>query len=194
MTVWFSADFHIGHANIIKHCSRPFENVEEMNNKILSNCNKYIMPEDTFYYLGDLAWNEFYAKQFFEKLHCKQIIYILGNHDSRCENVIKRYAKEVHQLLRVKFKDVDKRGRNIDNFITMCHYPMLTWAGSNRGSIMCHGHSHGNVERFKKANMPNARIFDVGVDVWDFKPVSFDNFSFSRLPEREYTGKENLED
>ena len=29
--VWFTADSHIGHRNIIKYCQRPFSDVKDMN-------------------------------------------------------------------------------------------------------------------------------------------------------------------
>jgi calcineurin-like phosphoesterase family protein len=34
-----------------------------------------------------------------------------------------------------------------------------------KGSVNLHGHSHGRLK-------PLPRQFDVGVDVWDFRPVS----------------------
>ena len=33
--VWFTADFHLGHKNIIRYCNRPSDTVEEMNRTIL---------------------------------------------------------------------------------------------------------------------------------------------------------------
>lgn len=31
MVTWFSADPHLGHANIISHCNRPIADVKEMD-------------------------------------------------------------------------------------------------------------------------------------------------------------------
>jgi calcineurin-like phosphoesterase family protein len=31
--IWFTADFHLNHSNILRHCNRPFPNVEEMNRR-----------------------------------------------------------------------------------------------------------------------------------------------------------------
>jgi len=37
--VWFTADFHFGHKNIIRYCDRPFASVEQMNEIILERLN-----------------------------------------------------------------------------------------------------------------------------------------------------------
>ena len=52
--IYFTADHHFGHANIIRHCNRPFQNVEEMDMALLSNWNASVKPQDTVYILGDL--------------------------------------------------------------------------------------------------------------------------------------------
>ena len=37
--IWFTADFHFGHSNIIRYCNRPFQSVEEMDQTILDRLN-----------------------------------------------------------------------------------------------------------------------------------------------------------
>jgi len=37
--IWFTADFHFGHNNIIPYCNRPFRSVEEMDLTILERLN-----------------------------------------------------------------------------------------------------------------------------------------------------------
>jgi calcineurin-like phosphoesterase family protein len=44
MSDFFSSDYHFYHKNVIKYCNRPFNNVEEMNEKIISNHNKLVRP------------------------------------------------------------------------------------------------------------------------------------------------------
>jgi len=46
----------------------------------------------------------------------------------------------------------------------LCHYPLCSWPGKERGVGHVHGHSHG-------LGPARPMAIDVGVDVWDFYPV-----------------------
>jgi len=52
---WFTADFHLGHANIIRYCNRPFSTVEEMDQAIVERLNASAKPNDVLYFLGDFC-------------------------------------------------------------------------------------------------------------------------------------------
>jgi calcineurin-like phosphoesterase family protein len=54
--IYFSADWHLGHKNIIKYCNRPFKTVEDMDSTIWINAYKVLKPNDVLYYLGDLTF------------------------------------------------------------------------------------------------------------------------------------------
>jgi calcineurin-like phosphoesterase family protein len=51
--VWFTSDFHFGHANIIRYCDRPFSSVAEMDEAILDRLNSCVKTMDHLYFLGD---------------------------------------------------------------------------------------------------------------------------------------------
>ena len=36
-TIWFTADTHFGHENIIKHCGRPFQSANHMDAVLIEN-------------------------------------------------------------------------------------------------------------------------------------------------------------
>jgi calcineurin-like phosphoesterase family protein len=47
--IFFTADQHFGHKNIIKYCNRPFSSVEEMNKVMIDRWNEIVGKEDTVY-------------------------------------------------------------------------------------------------------------------------------------------------
>ena len=54
MTVWFTADLHLGHGNIIRYCKRPFlseAELEKMEKYHSSNLNR------RFVTVGEIAEN-----------------------------------------------------------------------------------------------------------------------------------------
>ena len=46
MKTYVIADTHFNHSNIIKYCNRPFNDVIDMNEKIINNWNKVVKKED----------------------------------------------------------------------------------------------------------------------------------------------------
>lgn len=83
MGMWFTADTHFGHANVIRYCQRPFSTVQEMDEAIIDNWNRLVGSDDTVYHLGDftLAGQE-KASQYFSLLNGK-ISVVPGGHDKK---------------------------------------------------------------------------------------------------------------
>ena len=79
--IFFTSDSHFGHANIIKHCNRPFSSVEEMDEHLISAWNSRVRPSDTIYILGDLIFRSTASPDsYLSRLRGKKHL-ILGNHD-----------------------------------------------------------------------------------------------------------------
>ena len=79
--VWFIADLHFNHKNIIKYCNRPFMTVEEMNEALIKNWNSVVKDEDIVFMLGDFAFaSRTNIIEISKKLNGKKTI-VLGNHD-----------------------------------------------------------------------------------------------------------------
>src|SRR5580658_1871636 len=70
---WFTSDFHLGHRNIIRYCSRPFASVEEMDAAILANLNELVGANDVLYFLGDFCLGgPDQARQYRDRIVCRK--------------------------------------------------------------------------------------------------------------------------
>ena len=154
---WFTADWHFGHANIIKHCKRPFAGVHEMNSFMTQRINELVKVDDTLYVLGDMTGTGNSPTKYLEQLACSKIYLIRGNHD--CKQLPVARLAGIADLAHVTVEGQQ---------ITLCHYSMRTWNQQHRGSWQLYGHSHG-----KLARVPGQLSFDVGVDAWGFEPIPF---------------------
>ena len=160
MSIYFIADTHFNHANIIKYCARPFSCVESMNEILIKNWNNTIKSNDLVYHLGDVGLGD--LTNILNRLHGKKKL-IVGNHDKRLLNSNPRaYFSEVKDIDTIK---IDKRQ------ITLCHYSMQTWPQSHHGSWHLFGHSHGKLKGIGLS-------IDIGIDstqLW--RPISFEEVS-----------------
>lgn len=51
--IYFTADTHFGHYNVIRFCDRPFASAEEMDKAMIQNWNDRVTPETIRYiFLG----------------------------------------------------------------------------------------------------------------------------------------------
>lgn len=48
--IYFIADTHFNHENIIKYCDRPFSNAKEMNEYIIQKWNSVVKEDDIVYH------------------------------------------------------------------------------------------------------------------------------------------------
>lgn len=159
--VYFSSDWHLGHANIIKYDKRPFKDVEEMNTTILANYNAMIKPEDKFYYLGDFCMGDHSkAESYLKQMTPCKWYFIKGNHDKK--QTIDLYKKYGIYLGGIAEITIEKKP------ITLCHYAMQVWNHSHHGAFHLHGHSHGTLPED-----PFAYKFDVGINCWDYQIISW---------------------
>lgn len=51
--IYFTADTHFGHCNVIRFCDGPFASAEEMDEAMIQNWNERVTGNDTVYILGD---------------------------------------------------------------------------------------------------------------------------------------------
>lgn len=165
--VFFTSDLHLGHANIIRLCNRPFSSVKEMDETIIKNWNRTVGKNDTVYVLGDFTMlkNSQSANDYIENLNGK-IFFLKGNHDHWMKNYDFSNNNRIFNLGSYHEESLSQR-----KFI-LCHYPFLEWNHFYRGSYHLHGHQHNSKEYNEDNIKNNIRRYDVGVDANNFTPVS----------------------
>lgn len=149
-----------------------------MDEDLIARWNAVVGPEDVVYHLGDFAYrcHQNRMREIFDRLNGQKSL-VLGNHDKiGVVSQLKWADKPTH------YREVAVDGQRIILF----HYGMRVWnamhpRGDRPGSIQLYGHSHG---RLQGTN----RSLDVGVDCWDFYPVTLQQIRerMATLPEHKF--------
>lgn len=208
--IFFFSDPHFGHRNICRGTTswdlndhggtlsvRDFDTLEEMNDKIVNDINDTVKEDDWLVCLGDWAfggrdntWN------FRDRINCKNIILVLGNHDEQIESnrqlnncyrdlgvgiftgtpdlgaavYAQHIFESVYGRLQLNVKD-SKGSRTYE-----CnHFPWVVWDKAHHGRVHLYGHVHGSYTH-------PGRAMDVGIDninrlYGDFCPLSEDQIA-----------------
>ena len=79
--LFFTADHHFGHRNIIAYEERPFENRDEMDLELIKRWNDKVPKDGIVYHLGDISFSSVErTREILSRLHDK-IYYIHGNNE-----------------------------------------------------------------------------------------------------------------
>jgi calcineurin-like phosphoesterase family protein len=162
MTVFFTADTHFGHGNVVRLSKRPFADVSVMNEALVAAWNDVVGADDVVWHLGDFAYGEGeWLDGLWWRLNGSKHL-IIGNHDK--ENIGVLTLPWANAPTYMAETSVDGVG------IVMCHYPLRSWQGVGKGAIHLFGHMHGRLAG-------NRQSCDVGVDAWEFRPVTLDQIA-----------------
>ncbi len=153
--IFLIADLHLGHTNIIRYCSRPFQiyDVREMNHVLIKNWNYTISPANRVYYLGDLRYGKdaLPALEYRKKLK-GQITFIKGNHDDRELDAVPSSLLDYGGFHFLLVHDPDDRGA-FDGWVI-------------------HGHHHNNnLRKYPFIDFQQRRI-NVSSEVVGYVPVN----------------------
>jgi calcineurin-like phosphoesterase family protein len=164
MAIFFTSDTHFGHGGALGLYRRPFASVAAMNEGLIERWNATVGSDDVVWHLGDFAIRQpaAVAAELFARLHGRKHL-VTGNNDPEAITALEAW-ESVQPYVEVTVDGVS---------LVLCHYPFRSWRGMGIGWINLHGHCHGRLK-------PQPRQFDVGVDVWDFRPVSLREILASR--------------
>jgi calcineurin-like phosphoesterase family protein len=211
MATYFCSDPHAFHGNIMKYCRRlafmtpadrdaflsleardldtrslrmSDESIDNMNRGLAANINSRVGSNDVLWCLGDWVYGhggEYYpkARWFRDQIRCRTIYFVWGNHDDR----------RIRDLFAASFDQTQIQEHEV--WITLNHYPMLTWSGQHHGSaaapnVHLYGHVHGLYQ--KEGEAPPVRdaaawaALDVGFDGHDYQVWSLEEILVELRP------------
>jgi calcineurin-like phosphoesterase family protein len=171
--IFLIADLHLGHANIIRYCSRPFlfRDVTEMDRVLIANWNSVVGDTTQAYHVGDLRHGEDAPafRNYAGQLNGK-VTFISGNHDEREEGSILSRTIDYEGMQFLIVHDPADAPPSFDGWVI-------------------HGHHHNNdLRTFPFISFENRRI-NVSAEVLGYVPVSLrDICALIRF----YSGRENI--
>lgn len=175
--LYLTADLHFGHKRISELAGRPYSSVEEMDRCLVENWNETVSPGDDVWVLGDLCMGNIKDTLTIIPMLNGHISLLPGNHDRCWEGHSdgfgwrQRYLDAgIEDLLRPWTAEFDGTKIGVD------HFPFRTdTADKHReympvdvGQWLFHGHVHD-------AWRANGRQINVGVEAWNYTPVSIDH-------------------
>ena len=172
--IYYIADMHFGHKNILKYDKRPFADTEQMDEKIIRRWNGRVNEYDTVYVLGDAFFKgEERSLAIMQRLNGHKRL-IRGNHDRNNGKLLKLWESlsEYEEL------------RDGERLVVLSHYPMMFYNHQHDGAVMLYGHVHNTrewelVEKWQqelwRIGIP-ARIINVGcmMEYMDYTPRTLD--------------------
>ena len=159
MQTYFTSDWHLNETRIkeFNPFFRPFETIDEQNQTILANINRFVKKDDLLYHLGDVSV-DIAGIDLLEHLHCKNKVLIIGNYDVDKLDKLQKHFTTMREDLELRIGEIP---------CYLNHYPAKQ--KPNHFNIVGHIHSLWKI----KPNMVN-----VGVDAWHFRPVSEQELTF----------------
>jgi calcineurin-like phosphoesterase family protein len=155
--VWVTADLHLSHKNIIKYESRPFTDLKEMEQVLISNINELVGENDILWNLGDFAFcGATELARLVSLINCKDHRLIRGNHDD---------GHSQKWYLSKGFSFYSKYPLIYKN-ILLSHEPQNSFVGLN-----IHGHIHNNPDRIAEHPFLGEQHKCVCVERTEYKPV-----------------------
>ena len=171
--LFFTSDTHFSHGNIMGFCSRPFKNIEDMNEQLIANWNRVVPPDGIVFHLGDFCMGG--AAEWTKILDCLngRIYLIVGNHDLK--TISRGFDERFEEIIMQMFIQVGHQN------IWLNHYPFLCYGGAYHGDWQLFGHVHsGPMQHDGSVGLDTPRLkmlfptqYDVGVDNNNYTPVSY---------------------
>lgn len=177
--IYFLSDPHFGHFQILQYEPRRQivlgTTIEEHDAALLARINSKVKPDDVLIITGDFSLSDKKSiQEYRQKILCRTVIIVLGNHDKRHDYYKLGFQGECYEMVL----------RIANEYVRLRHHPyrkpwyrsIFPWQFKEKdrnkrpkdyGHFLVHGHTHS-----RQANKVQNKSINVGIDCWNFYPVS----------------------
>jgi len=173
MAIYFTADLHLHHTNIIRYAHRnpPFRNIAEMDRGLIKRWNSVVTRHDTVYYLGDFC---FARKSNISDAMCiyshamrmvrGRAVFLRGNHDNGLQHA--------NYFICCRIDGMKVFMRHWPPWEHPRRFPHSFNIASDVDLILC-GHVHDKWKyRVYSVGQRRIPVINIGTDVWGYKPIN----------------------
>lgn len=137
----YIADLHIGCMNSFEHRALEHDEI------LIKNWNSVVNNNDITFILGDLGRcgtnkDKEYLCSVISRLKSKKIL-VVGNHDEKCLQDYR--VKQLFESV-VDYFELTDNHNGINQKIVLSHYPIFSWNGCYKDTVLLYGHTHGNFD------------------------------------------------
>jgi calcineurin-like phosphoesterase family protein len=157
--IWFTADPHFGHKNIIKLENRPFDSIKIMDDFMIKNWNDRISKNDTVFIAGDFSFhNKLKTSEIISQLNGNKIL-VRGNHDTFSSS----------WYIDAGFKEVSSYPVIVNDWFIVSHEPPH-YFNESMPFFYIYGHVH-STPLYKTVTKQSTCVC---VERWNYIPLSME--------------------
>jgi len=165
----WTADWHLGHSNILRYCDRPFKDCHTMNKALMREANMRLYPDDICVHVGDFCVNGATKyKDWLQELRGKWT-FMRGNHDKNngvktvCDSMFARISHFNVFVSHIPYF----YSRPERTATEVLNNDLIEVIENNCDFAVC-GHVHEKWQVSQEGKIPT---INVGVDVNKFMPI-----------------------
>jgi calcineurin-like phosphoesterase family protein len=165
--LWFTADLHLGHENILKYepARSHFGSIQEHDEWIIDTWNSMVRPKDVAWILGDVLWHTGSVALLMRLNGRKRLVQ--GNHDSIAINP---FFEQVYGVMPFRRRTI------------LSHIPLHRACVTERWNVNIHGHLHSKMVEHPPSlwrgmilpAIPDERYLCVSLEQNKLKPFNWD--------------------
>ena len=165
--IYYTADLHFGHKNVLQFDGRPFQTIEEHDRFLIDSWNARVKPEDQVYIVGDFCMQSDRGPMYYLKQLSGRKYLIKGNHDTALlkDPEVMSQFELVEKMYFIKDRDYR---------IALCHFPLAEWNQYHRGAWHIYGHIHNKRERAFQFMREEEKALNAGIMINHYMPVSME--------------------